>query len=60
MATSLIPAPAAAPHDWVGDYAGLPRRPAGTWVREAIFERWAVAAHLIGEDDKLVALRDRA
>jgi len=60
MTTISTPAAAAPPHDWAGDYARFATADQQAPLRAEDLERWAVAAHLIGEDDQLVALRDRA
>jgi hypothetical protein len=58
--TISTPAAAAPPHDWAGDYARFAAADQQAPLDAEDLERWAVAAHLIGEDDQLVALRDRA
>ena len=60
MTTISTPAAAAPPHDWAGDYARFAAADQQAPLGAEDLERWAVAAHLIGEDDQLVALRERA
>jgi DNA-binding CsgD family transcriptional regulator len=60
MATISTPATAATPHDWVSEYERFAAADQQAPLSAEDLERWAVAAHLLGEDDQVVALRDRA
>jgi DNA-binding CsgD family transcriptional regulator len=47
-------------HDWPAEYTRLAESDQGAPLSPEDLERWAVAAHLIGEDDQVISLRDRA
>jgi hypothetical protein len=58
MATISSPAPAAAAQDWVSEYARFAAADQQDPLGAEDLERWAVAAHMLGEDDQVVALRE--
>jgi DNA-binding CsgD family transcriptional regulator len=60
MTTTASRAPSTAPHDWAAEHAEFAAADARAPLAAEELEQWAVAAHMLGRDDEVIALRERA